>query len=179
MLSIIIPIIMKLLIVMLVSVLSDEMCWIDYGTNSEYFWDSLQSADSYSFEPGSNLIKFNIGKDIDDTCGGQSAAAILYSKAGDSCEILGRQDLMYFSTFNTLSLSGISVYYEGGSLCRDSAWGDIKRKVQFKLICSETESDFYLVNDVTECTTIFEKFTDSGCPKEIKYSLWVKIIFIG
>lgn len=169
---------MKFFLVLFIGAIADEMLWIDYNSDSEFKWDSLQASKDYTVESGTHQVKFNIGKNIENSCGGQSASVISFSNAGESCEILGRHELVYFSTFTAIDLTGISIFYEGGALCRDSTWGDLKRRVQFKLICSSTETDFYLSNSLNDCTTIFEKFTKTGCAQEITYSTWVKITFI-
>lgn len=169
---------MKLLVFLIVYGYCDEMYWIDYSSDAEYTWSMLQKPEAYVYHSGGDIIKFNFGKDIKDDCGGQHGTVIRFSKIGEYCEILGHHDIVYYSPFTVLNSPALSVYYEGGTLCRDPMWGDIKRRVEFKLVCSEVESDFFLLNSLNDCTSIFEKFTQSGCPKIIQYSLWVKMIFI-
>ncbi|OMJ93612.1 hypothetical protein SteCoe_3452 [Stentor coeruleus] len=158
-------------------VLADEMKWIDYSANSEYDWDNLQSSNPYTYEIGQNIVKFTIGAELEETCGGQYASAIKFSKVGADCEILGHHQIDYVTSFTIEGMQAIGLYYEGGSLCRDPLWGDVKRRIEFKLVCSDKESDFYILNSLKECTTIFEKFTPAGCPQEIQYSLTAKLIF--
>ena len=166
---------MKLLY-LIISVLADDLYWIDYSTNSEFDWEILQSPIDHSISTAEETIYFNFGKNIEKTCGGQSASAIKFSKAGDSCEILGRHDLSFF--LSTSDSSTILVFYEGGSLCRDKLWGDLKRKVEFKLICNDFESDFVLKSKMSDCTTVIERLTVAGCPSEINYGMLVKMTFI-
>ena len=168
----------KFIIFLVLQVLSDEMYWIDYSTNSEYKWDSLQTEHDYTIEKGPDIIKFNIGKDIKEPCGGQTASAIKFSKTGDYCEILGRHQFSYYNAYKLLNVPTIGIYYEGGSLCRDSMWGDLKRKIEFKFFCSLTESEFVVVNSLNDCTTVIEKRSIVGCPHELEYSLLVTLIFV-
>ena len=139
---------MKFIILLIFNVASDEMYWIDYSTDSEYLWDSLQQENDYTIEDGDDIIKFNFGKDLKETCGGQSASAIKFSKAGDHCRIIGRHEFIYFSAYTIFDLRAIAIFYEGGDLCRDSLWGDIKSRIEFKLVCNPIESDFFFLSHI-------------------------------
>lgn len=166
-----------LIALLLIQVHSDELDYTDYDSNQEYTWAFLQENNPYTLDAGTDIIKFSFGDEISETCQGQKASVIRFSKAGDSCEILGRHQLTYVNPFKRKYFSGIGIYYEGGSLCRDDLWGDVKRRTEFKLICSKKESEFYFVNVLSDCTTIFERYSKAGCSKEVEYSPWVKILF--
>lgn len=165
------------ILLLIILVYSDELVYTDYESDTEYDWSALQAGNPYSIESGDDIIKFTIGDDLSETCQGQKASVIRFSKAGDSCEILGRHQITFLSPFKKNYSSGIGVFYEGGSLCRDQLWGDIKRRTEFRLMCSKKESDFIFVNILSDCTTVLEKYSSVGCSKEVKYSPWVKILF--
>ena len=157
---------------------ADEMYWYDYDTGYEYSWSQLQRDQDYVLDTNSDIIVYNIGKTIGKTCNGHTGSAILFSKAHDSCEILGNHQVSRFSPYNTRKSSGIIIVYEDGSLCKNKFYSDFKRRIEFKLICSDIESEFINANSLTECTTILEKFTPSGCATEFHYSFTAKVLFI-
>ena len=169
-----------MIVLLLIKIAScDELDYVDYDTSKEYNWSDLQKGNPYTLDLGSEYIKFSIGSEIDETCQGQRASVILFSKSGDYCEILGRHQLTFINPITLRSISGVGIYYEGGTLCRDVLWGDVKRRTEFKLICSERESDFFLANLLRDCTTVLEKYSKSGCSKEFQYSPWVKVLFFS
>jgi hypothetical protein len=169
---------MNLIFLKLLSFAScDELSYVDYETSQEYNWSKLRDSNPYVLDLGTDELKFSIGGDLDETCEGQKASVILFSKFKDHCQILGRHEATFVNPIKLRSMSGVGVYYEGGSLCRDILWGDVKRRTEFKLICSEKETEFYMANLLKDCTTIIEKQTKYGCSKEFQYSPWVKVLF--
>jgi hypothetical protein len=157
---------------------ADELFWFDYETGYEYNWETLQHSEDYFMETDTSVVYFNLGQNVARSCQGQQAAAIKFSKAGDSCEILGRHELTYYTSFNTLETKGLVFFYEGGSLCKNRYYEDFKHRVEFKLTCSPTETEFILTTSAEVCTTIFEKNSATGCPKEYEYSILTKILFV-
>ena len=170
---------LTLLCLIFMQALSDDLYWLDYETNYEYDWQSLQSSEDYIIETSSDIIQFNLGKDIKNTCQGQFASAIMYSKFGDYCEILGRHQINYYTSFKTINSAGLTMFYEGGSICKNNIWTDFQRRLEIKLICSLTETEFYLANSLEDCTTILEKYSKTGCGQEFAYSLLSKILFFS
>jgi hypothetical protein len=164
---------------LLVGCLCDELYYVDYDTGFEYSWDALQSPTDYKIETSTDIIWFNLAANVEVTCQGHSAAVIKVSKAGDSCEILGRHEVVYYTPFKTIQNSGIIVFYEGGAICKNKLWNAFKRRVEFKFTCSTTEREFTLANSLNDCTVILEKFTQYGCPREYEYTAALKIIFIS
>lgn len=163
---------------LLQSVLSDEMFWYDYNTGYEYSWTFLQQKNDYIIETPSEIIKFNLGKEISSACEGQFASAISFPKSGEKCEILARHQLTFYTPFETPSTTGLVVFYEGGSICRNRLYDNFKRRVEFKFTCSSIESGFTLANSLDDCTTIFEKQSLAGCPQDVEYSVSMRILAI-
>ena len=169
---------LQILSLLLGIVLCDELYYYDYETGGEYNWEILRHSDDYIIKTDTDVIIFNIGKDIKETCQGQSASAIRFSKAKDSCEILGRNQLIYLIPYNEQGASGIAIFYEGGSICQNKIWTDFKRRVEFKLTCNYYETDFVLTNSLDDCTTIFEKSTSAGCPAVFQYNSGTRLLLL-
>lgn len=170
---------MLTLILLLNPCLSDDLYWIDYDTSQEYNWESLQSPSDYTLETESTQIIFNFGKNIEKTCQGQSASAVSFSKSNDFCVILGRHEITYLTPFTESSNSGIVLFYEGGSVCKNRYFNDFKHRIEFKFTCSEVESEFVLSSDANQCTSIIEKKGKCGCSQEYKTSLMTKIVLFS
>jgi hypothetical protein len=159
--------------------ISDELYWVDYDTSLEYNWESLQSNSDYSLETETEIILFNFGQNVEKTCQGQKASALSFSKTEDSCVILGRHEISYLTPFKTKDTSGLVLFYEGGSICKNRYFNNFKHRIEFKLTCSASESEFFLSSDPGQCTTILEKKGKSGCSKEYQTSFATKIVLFS
>ena len=172
---------MKLLFFILIIsfCISDNLYFYDYEANEEYYWDGLQSESDNTLEFDSFTLSFNFGKPISKTCHKQEGSVIKFSKSSSSCEILGHHEFNYYTPYKALDSSGLIFFYEGGEICSSRSIEGIKRRVEFKLICSLEESSFKLANSIDDCTTILEKNTVYGCSIEYLPSLWTKILIFS
>lgn len=158
---------------------ADELYWVDYDLSLEYNWEYLQSSQDYSVQSKTGKIFFNFGKNIQKTCQGQKAAVVFIEDSYDYCALLGLQDNYHVTPFNENDDSGLILLYESGSLCANRYVDNLKHRVEFKFICSESEGSFVLATDPYECTTILEYRGKSGCAQEYKTSLFTKILLFS
>ena len=170
---------LEILFLLFAKSLCDDLYFYDSESKNDYNWEILKKTEDYLIQTDTDVIKFNLGKEIKDKCQGQSASAIRYSKTKDYCEILGRHQLMYAIPLKKFNTTGIAVFYDGGSICQHKRWANLKKRVEFKLICSEFDSDFVIKSSLNDCTTIFEKTTPAGCIKKVhKYNIFIKAILL-
>ena len=137
------------------SVQADQLYWVDHNNSKVYDWNSLSKPESlpYIYLTQNYFYMFNLGSNLKETCKGETGSVARFSKAGDSCDVLGRHEYMSVEKFT----EGILVGYYGGTLCSKG----VPFKTYFKLYCSEYSTEFAL--EVHECSVVFSKYTPSGC----------------
>lgn len=150
------------------------MYYNDYSNNLEYSWEFLQEDGPYIIDQVDYYVKFNFGQDLQETCQGQKGSVIQFWKNIERCEILGKHEKSSVQTFKIFDDPAVKVVYHGGSLCRNKFWGDMLRKTEFKFICSEKENKFVLFIGTFSCSSIIEKYSKAGCPKNIVDGIYVK-----
>lgn len=131
-----------------------------------YRWAELvkPSSDPYRFKVGDTEVVFNIGANLQRSCGPPAAAI---KKTSDKCLTVGHhEDSMYHIIDHPkLNTSGIAIRYRGSSRCTIKNSLDAFHTITFKLLCSSLETDFTLQSTVDGCHLVFEKQGQVGCLK--------------
>ncbi|CAG9320185.1 unnamed protein product [Blepharisma stoltei] len=157
----------------------DTMYHFDPVNGEEYDWSELQRKpnDPYKIDAGDSYFIFNVGSNLEETCKGQKASAIKKSKFSDDCEVIGRNDQIFYRLLDHYA-KGISIEYWTDETCI-SSWNDFetRKMTTITLICNPKEYDFELVSRTDACEIKFSKKTYIGCPQKFSSYVWLRILW--
>jgi hypothetical protein len=170
---------MLTLLSLFVAVTADEMRFVNPHSSEEFSWSSLQQNNPYSIDSESELIEISIGASLEQPCNAQFGSIIRFNKDSATCEILGQHDHSSVFPNTRLEKQSLTVFYEEGDWCVSPVQGNIRRKTELRFVCSSLELEFQLKESTDPCTTVIQKFTEAGCPRIGKNSVWIKLLFVG